>query len=349
MADDNTALFTTLGPLRRDQLGAILPHEHVYVDLRTPDAPGYASGTADEVVPVMAPLIEDIKTQGITALVECTTGGVGRRADLDLAVSRATDFPIVVPTGNYREPWIPDWVRTASEADLERWMLRELDERFDEADFRAGWIKLSAGDDGVTPLEAKILRAATRVAMATGAVIGSHTIKGRVVMDQLDIIAAEGGDARRFISIHTQAEPDFGLNLAVAERGAWIEYDNIGWVPDEALLPHVDLAWTTALSVVIGLVLASAFSAILVYAQDLLPGRIGAVSGLFFGFAFGMGGIGAAVLGVVADRWGIDTVYAGCAWLPLLGILTVLLPDLHPQKSAGDGEAESLQPAMAAD
>ena len=103
------------------------------------------------------------------------------------------------------------------------------------------------------------------------------------------------------------------------------------------------------LELVIGLVLASAFSAILVYAQDLLPGRIGAVSGLFFGFAFGMGGIGAAVLGVVADRWGIDTVYAGCAWLPLLGILTVLLPDLHPQKSAGDGEAESLQPAMAAD
>ena len=233
------ALFTTLGPLTRDRLGAILPHEHVYVDLRTPQTPGYASGSADDVVRLMAPQIERIKALGITALVECTTGGVGRRADVDLAVSRATDFPIVVPTGNYREPWIPEWVRAASETELETWMRRELTERFDEADYRAGWIKLSAGDDGMTPLEEKILRAATRAATATGAVIGSHTIRGRVVMDQLDIIESEGGRADRFISIHTQAEKDFGLNLAVAERGAFIEYDNIGWVEDEALLPLV--------------------------------------------------------------------------------------------------------------
>jgi phosphotriesterase-related protein len=235
----NRALFTTLGPLTADRLGMILPHEHVYVDLRTPDAPGYASGTAAVVVRLMAPQIEAIKALGITALVECTTGGVGRRADFDLAVSRATDFPIVVPTGNYREPWIPEWVRTATEKELEAWMLRELTERLDEADYRAGWIKLSAGDEGITPLEEKILRAAARAAVATGAVIGSHTVKGRVVMDQLDIIEAEGARADRFISIHTQAETDFGLNLAVAERGAFIEYDNIGWVDDGTLLPLV--------------------------------------------------------------------------------------------------------------
>jgi phosphotriesterase-related protein len=233
------ALYTTLGPIGRDRLGMILPHEHVYVDLRTPDQPGYASGEAADVVALMAPEIEKIKVLGVTALVECTTGGVGRRADFDLAVSRATNFPIVVPTGNYREPWIPQWVASATEAELEAWMLRELTVRFDEADYRAGWIKLSAGDEGITPLEAKILRAATRAAIATGAVIGSHTIKGRVVMDQLDIIEREGGDATRFISIHTQAETDFGLNLAVAERGAWIEYDNIGYVDDSELIPRV--------------------------------------------------------------------------------------------------------------
>ena len=233
------ALFTTLGPKRRSELGTILPHEHVFVDLRTPDQPGYAQAEAADVVRLMAPQIERIKALGITALVECTTGGVGRRADLDLAVSRATDFPIVVPTGNYREPWIPDWVRDASETALEAWMLRELTERFDEADYKAGWIKLSAGDDGITPLEARILRAATRAAMATGAVIGSHTIRGRVVMDQLDIIEAEGGSASRFISIHTQEEKDFGLNLAVAERGAWIEYDHVGRSDDAAVIELV--------------------------------------------------------------------------------------------------------------
>jgi len=235
-------LMTTLGPLGKDQLGLILPHEHVFVDLRTPDQPGYAEANPAEVVALMAPEIEAIKAQGVTALVECSTGGVGRRADLDLAVSRATGFPIVVPTGNYREPWIPDWVREASEAELERWMLRELTEGIEDTGVVAGWIKLSAGDDGITALEARILRAAARAAAATGAVIGSHTIRGRVVMDQLDIIEGEGYRADRFISIHTQAEPDFELHKAVAQRGAWIEYDHVGREPDAEVVPLIGRA-----------------------------------------------------------------------------------------------------------
>ncbi|MGV3346453.1 MFS transporter [Enterobacteriaceae bacterium LUAb1] len=100
----------------------------------------------------------------------------------------------------------------------------------------------------------------------------------------------------------------------------------LGVLPFTLLLPHANLAWTGILSVIIGFVLASAFSAILVYAQELMPGRIGMVSGLFFGFAFGMGGLGAAVLGYVADHAGIDVVYQICAWLPVLGILTLFLP-----------------------
>lgn len=234
-----TQLITTLGPFGRDQLGMILPHEHVFVDLRTPDKPGYAQAEAADVVALMAPRIEAIKAQGITALVECSTGGVGLRVDLDLAVSQATNFPIVVPTGNYREPWIPDWVSKASEAELEAAMLRDLNDGVGDTGVRAAWIKISAGDDGITPIEARILRAAARAGKATGAVIGSHTIKGRVVMDQLDVIEAEGYTASRFISIHTQAEPDFEMHKAVAARGAWIEYDNLGWVPDEESVPRI--------------------------------------------------------------------------------------------------------------
>jgi len=229
-------LWTTLGPKERSELGVILPHEHVFVDLRTPDQAGYAEADTAAVLDLMVPEIEKVKALGVTALVECSTGGVGRRADLDLAVSRATSFPIVVPTGNYREPWIPDWVREATERQLESWMVRELTEHFDEADFRAGWIKISAGDDGITPMEEKILRAAARAGASTNAVIGSHTIRGRVVMDQLDIIEEEGYRATRFISIHTQEEKDFGLNIAVAERGAWIEYDHVGRAPDEEII-----------------------------------------------------------------------------------------------------------------
>lgn len=101
----------------------------------------------------------------------------------------------------------------------------------------------------------------------------------------------------------------------------------LGVAPFTLLLPHANLMWTSVLSVIIGLILASAFSAILVYAQELMPGRIGMVSGLFFGFAFGMGGLGAAVLGVVADHTSIEWVYQICAWLPLIGLLTAFLPD----------------------
>ncbi len=94
-------------------------------------------------------------------------------------------------------------------------------------------------------------------------------------------------------------------------------------------LPYVGLLWTGILSFLIGLILASAFSAILVFAQELMPGKVGAVSGLFFGFAFGMGGIGAAVLGSLADRHGIEFVYRLCAYLPLLGVIAALLPNIE--------------------
>ena len=105
-----------------------------------------------------------------------------------------------------------------------------------------------------------------------------------------------------------------------------IWFSILGIAPFALLLPHADLFWTTVLTVVIGLILSSAFSAILVYAQELMPGKVGMVSGLFFGFAFGMGGLGAAVLGVLADRTSIDFVYHAIAYLPLLGLVAVLLP-----------------------
>ncbi|PMQ02874.1 Fosmidomycin resistance protein [Dyella sp. AD56] len=110
----------------------------------------------------------------------------------------------------------------------------------------------------------------------------------------------------------------------------WVIWASIlGVAPFTLLLPHASLFWTGVLTVIIGLILASAFSAILVYAQELIPGRVGTVSGLFFGFAFGMGGIGAAVLGHVADARGIEYVYGLCAYLPLIGIITAFLPNLE--------------------
>jgi FSR family fosmidomycin resistance protein-like MFS transporter len=108
----------------------------------------------------------------------------------------------------------------------------------------------------------------------------------------------------------------------------------LGALPFTLLLPYASLFWTGPLTVVIGLVLASAFPAIVVFAQELFPGKVGMISGLFFGFSFGMGGLGAAVLGWVADQTSIETVYQICALLPAIGLLTALLPNMPRPRHA---------------
>ena len=234
-----TTLLTTLGAFAAEQLGMILPHEHIFVDLGPIAAESYRFADATDVIRVMAPEIEKIKQQGITALVECTPVGVGRRADIDLAVSQATNLPVVLPTGIYREPWVPAWAKEASEEQLAAWMLGELTEGIEASGVPAAWIKISAGDDGITACESKILRAAARAGAATNAIIGSHTIRGRVVREQLTMLEAAGYTAERFIWIHTQAEPDFALHLEMAQRGAWLEYDAIGSFDDETLISWI--------------------------------------------------------------------------------------------------------------
>jgi MFS transporter, FSR family, fosmidomycin resistance protein len=114
-----------------------------------------------------------------------------------------------------------------------------------------------------------------------------------------------------------------------------IWFSILGVLPFTLMLPHANLFWTGVLSVPIGLILASAFSAILVYAQDLVPGKVGMISGMFFGFAFGMGGLGAAVLGHLADVTSIEFVYRICAYLPLIGMLAAFLPKIETAHRRG--------------
>jgi FSR family fosmidomycin resistance protein-like MFS transporter len=111
-----------------------------------------------------------------------------------------------------------------------------------------------------------------------------------------------------------------------------IWFSILGVAPFTLILPYANLFWTTVLTVPIGLILASAFSAILVYAQELVPGKLGMIAGLFFGLAFGMGGLGSAVLGNLADHTSIQFVYKVCSFLPLIGLLTGLLPDLERRR-----------------
>ena len=121
-----------------------------------------------------------------------------------------------------------------------------------------------------------------------------------------------------------------------------IWFSILGVIPFALLLPYANLFWTAVLSVIIGVVFASAFSAIVVFAQELVPGRVGLIAGVFFGFAFGFGGLGAALLGGLADGRGIEYVYWLCSFLPLLGLLTVLLPHIP---RAGEMRRIPVEPA----
>lgn len=223
-----SVLITTLGEYGPESLGMILPHEHVFVDLRTWDQPGYGEAETEDVIRLMAPEIAAAQAVGVTAIVEPGPVGVGRRVDIQLAVSQATHMPLVVPTGIYREPWLPPWARAASEVELRDWMLRELTEEVEETGIRAGFIKVAATDDGMTEAEAKVLRAAALASAQTGAAIGSHTVRGNVARAQADLIERSGGDPGRFIWIHAHQEPDLAIHHELGHRGVWLEYDGIG-------------------------------------------------------------------------------------------------------------------------
>jgi FSR family fosmidomycin resistance protein-like MFS transporter len=114
---------------------------------------------------------------------------------------------------------------------------------------------------------------------------------------------------------------------------AMIWFSIVGVIPFTLALPYANYEWTIVLTIIIGLIMSSAFSNIVVFAQELVPGRVGMIAGIFFGFAFGMGGIAAALLGVVADARGIEYVYRLCSYLPLLGLLTVFLPNMKQARA----------------
>jgi phosphotriesterase-related protein len=240
-------LITTQGPLAADQLGCILPHEHLFVDFRLPDDPDQGAADLSEVVAVVGPEVAAARALGVTAQVDATPVGLGRRVDVLVEVSRTTGMPIVAPTGIYREPYIPAWAHEATESNLTRWMLEELREGIEGTGVRAGWIKLSAGDDGLSETEIKVLRASAVAGSAVNAVIGSHTQRGRVVLQQMDILEAAGHSIERFIWIHPQLEPDRRLHFEVASRGAWIEYDAIGDMPDDYFVDRIGEALAAGL------------------------------------------------------------------------------------------------------
>jgi phosphotriesterase-related protein len=221
-------IHTVKGAIETDTLGLILPHEHLFTDLRGPHVPDYAQGEASAVVRVVGPHLADAAAVGVTALVECSTVGVGRNLAMLKSLAEATSIHIVAPTGVYRDAYIPTSMREASEGELADLWTKELMEGIEGTSIRAGFIKLAMSDDGPTPLEIRNLKAAARASQNTGAVIAIHTIGGRIAGEEMEVLEGAGLDLRRFIWVHAQTEPDVSVLKSAARRGAYVELDTVG-------------------------------------------------------------------------------------------------------------------------
>ena len=222
------SIHTVKGPIETRSLGLVLPHEHLFTDLRGPRVADYARGEPSEVVRVVEPYLAEASAAGVTALVECSTVGVGRNLSVLQSLADATSIQVIAPTGVYRDAYIPESLREVSEHDLADLWTSELTEGIAGTAVRAGFIKLAMSDDGPTPLEVRNLKAAARASENTGAVIASHTIGGKLARQEMDILEQAGLELQRFIWVHAQTEPDVSILKEAARRGAYVELDAVG-------------------------------------------------------------------------------------------------------------------------
>jgi phosphotriesterase-related protein len=234
-------LQTMKGPIPVGDFGLILPHEHLFTDLRGPSISDYAVADARDVIRVINPLLSAAYSSGVTAIVECSTVGVGRNIHILKSLSEVTPIHIVVPTGVYREEYIPLEMKSMPVKELTQLWTRELLEGIEDTEIRAGFIKVSVSDEGPTPLEERNLKAASIASQLTGAVVASHTANGLVFEKELKLLEKSGLEPSRFIWVHANLEPDYKKHINAAKVGVYVEFDAIGaqWQPQEAMINGV--------------------------------------------------------------------------------------------------------------
>jgi phosphotriesterase-related protein len=223
---------TTSGPVPIEQVGIILPHEHLFTDLRGPLAPSYATAELNDVSRVMTPLLEDARKQGIGVLVECSSVGVGRNVNLCAQLADASGVQVVVPTGVYcRDAYAPAEYVDMTETDLTMWMIHELSDGIDGTGIRAGFIKLACDDEPLSPFQKRLHQAAATASLCTGAALAVHIPSGERALELADLYSAVGMPLNRFIWVHAQSESDLALHVELAQRGVYVEYDSVGGDP----------------------------------------------------------------------------------------------------------------------
>jgi phosphotriesterase-related protein len=230
-SDYRWQFVTTQGPLLAEGLGVVLPHEHIFTDLRGPTVSGYGQANPADVVRVMKPFLVDARQKGVGVLFECSGIGVGRNVPIIARVSQESGLPVVVPTGVYgRDNFAPPEHQKMTEDELTTLFIKELREGIEGTGIKAGFIKIATGSAAMTALEEKFLRAAVRAASQTGAAIASHTPVSGNASRQVAILESID-PAVRFIWVHAQSENNRQVQRQLAAKGAYIEFDNLGWSP----------------------------------------------------------------------------------------------------------------------
>jgi len=224
---------TTQGELGAKGAGVVLPHEHIFTDLRGPTVAGYGQANIEDVVRVMKPRLIEAKEVGVGVLVECSSIGVGRNVTAIRRLAEESGLPVIVPTGVYgRANFAPPAHRNMTKNDLAALFVKEIQEDIEGSGSKAGFIKISTSDTTLTALEEKFLRAARRAALSTGAVVASHTAAGSVARRQIDILESISPSIR-FIWVHAQVERNRTIHRELAARGVFIEFDSLGWQPSD--------------------------------------------------------------------------------------------------------------------
>jgi len=218
---------TVRGPIGPEELGFTLPHEHVMCDFIGANQTGPHRWDRNEVVQVMEPYLKAIHALGVRSFVDCSPKFIARDPLVLARLAEGTGLHILTNAGLYKEPFLPPYAFEESADQLAARWAKEIQETIGDTGIRAGFIKIAVNPGPLIPIQQKIVRAAARTHRNTGAVIASHTASGLAALEQLEILEEEGVDPDRFIVVHADTEPDERYHLRIAERGAWVEYDQL--------------------------------------------------------------------------------------------------------------------------
>ena len=225
---------TVLGKVSPDELGIVLPHEHILVGFIPEGKMGPEDYDRAEVVQAMLPRLLDLKAAGCSTLAECTPEFLGRDPVLLETLSRLSGLHILTNTGFYQAPYLASFVYDLDARGLADIWVKEAREGIGGSGIMPGFIKIALSNGGpVPPVQQTILEAALLTSRETGLVIQAHTIGGEAAMQALSIMKAQDFDPHRFIWVHADSEKDLAFHQKAAEAGMWIEVDSISWRPLE--------------------------------------------------------------------------------------------------------------------